>query len=150
MVFHWSFSDSKSPQVSWILFTILADLNNAVVWMVSTCPIISKSFNFFSFLARPRYLFFFLLSFNFTLWSAWTAKSTIRQVLFFSLTRSGSLAKISWSVCISKSQRTLCVSFSRKDSVLCIYHIFLWSNLNFLHNSQWISFPTQSCLVLLL
>ena len=40
------------------------------------------------------------------------------------------------------------VSFSTTDSVLCIYHLFLWSKLNFLHNSQWITLPTQSCLVL--
>ena len=37
---------------------------------------------FFNPLARTRYLAFFLLSFNFTLWSAGTEKSTIRQVLF--------------------------------------------------------------------
>ena len=42
MVFLWSLSDSKSPQVSRTFLCILADLNNAVVWMVSTCPIISK------------------------------------------------------------------------------------------------------------
>ena len=35
MVSHWILSDSKSPQVSKILLIILADLNNAVVWMVS-------------------------------------------------------------------------------------------------------------------
>ena len=34
------------------------------------------------------------------------------------------------------------------DSGLCIYHLFVCSNLNFLYNSQWIAFPTQSCLVL--
>ena len=39
MVFHWSLSDSKSPQFSRTLLSILADLNNAVVWMVSTCPL---------------------------------------------------------------------------------------------------------------
>ena len=43
MVFHWSLSDSKSPQVSRTLLSILADLNNAVVCMVSPCPLISKS-----------------------------------------------------------------------------------------------------------
>ena len=43
MVFHRSLSDSKSPQVSRALLSILADLNNAVVWMVSTRPFISKS-----------------------------------------------------------------------------------------------------------
>ena len=31
---------------------------------------------------------------------------------------------------------------------LCLYHLSVWSNFNFLHNSQWITFPTQSCLVL--
>ena len=35
MVFHWSLGDSKSHQVSRILLGILADLNNAVVWIVS-------------------------------------------------------------------------------------------------------------------
>ena len=34
MVFHWNMSDGKSPQVSWALLSILAFLNNAVVWMV--------------------------------------------------------------------------------------------------------------------
>ena len=112
MVFHWSLSDSKSPKISRTLLNVLDDLNNAVAWRVSTRPLISKSsspfinplvtvprppiiiginvtfmfhslFVFFSFLARSRYLSFFSLSFNFTLWSAGTAKSTILQVLFF-------------------------------------------------------------------
>ena len=43
MVFHWSLSDNKSHQVSRTLLSILADFNNAVVWMVSTRPLISKS-----------------------------------------------------------------------------------------------------------
>ena len=43
MVFHWSLSDSKSTQVSRNLLSILAVLNNAVVWMVSTRPPTSKS-----------------------------------------------------------------------------------------------------------
>ena len=42
MVFHWSLSDSKSPQVSRTLLSILAVLNNVVFWMVSTCPLTSK------------------------------------------------------------------------------------------------------------
>ena len=44
MVFHWSLSDSKSPHVSRTLLSILTDLNNAVVWIVSTRPFISNSF----------------------------------------------------------------------------------------------------------
>ena len=43
MVFHWSLSDSKSPQVSRTRLSILAVLSNAVVWIVSTRPPISKS-----------------------------------------------------------------------------------------------------------
>ena len=91
-----------------------------------------------------------LLSFNFTLWSAGTVNSTIRQVLsfFFIIIRSGRLAEISRSVCMSKSQRSLCVSFSRTDSGSYIYHLFVWSNFNFLYNSQWITLPTKSFLVL--
>ena len=48
MAFHWSLSDSKSPQVSRTLLRILAVLNNAVVWMVSTRPPTSKSFSPFN------------------------------------------------------------------------------------------------------
>ena len=65
-----------------------------------------------------------------------TAKSTIRHVIFFCWL---SLAEITWSGCVSKPQRTLCVSFSRTDSGLCIYHLFAWSNLNFLHSYLWIT-----------
>ena len=43
MVFHWSLSDSKSPQVPRTLLSILAVLNNALVWMVYTRPATSKS-----------------------------------------------------------------------------------------------------------
>ena len=40
MVFQWSLSERKSPQVFTILLNIL---NNAVVWMVWICPPISNS-----------------------------------------------------------------------------------------------------------
>ena len=90
-----------TPQVSRTLLSILGDLNNAVVWMVSTCLLISNSFSpfiklldiiprepitigitvtfmlhsFFTSLARSRYLFFCSLSFNFTLCAKkWTLK----------------------------------------------------------------------------
>ena len=84
MIFHWSLSDSKSPQVSRTLLSILAVLNNTVVWMVSTRLPTSKSsspfnnplitvpkapimigiivtfmfHNFFNSLAKSRYLSF--------------------------------------------------------------------------------------------
>ena len=104
----------------------------------------------FKFLCKIQVLIPFSHSFDFTLCLAGTAKSTILQVLIFSLIiiRSGRLAEIWWSVCISKSQRSLCVSFSKTNSGWCMYHLFVWSNFNFLHHSQWITLPTQSCLVL--
>ena len=184
MVFHWRLSDSKSPQVSRTLLSILAVFNNAVVWMVSTRSPTSKSsrpFNnplftvpkapitigiivtfmfhsFFNSLARSRYLSHFSHSFSFILWSAGTAKSTILQIFFFFffffffflliIIRSGLRAEIRWSVCISKSHRSLWESFSRTGSGLCIYHLLAWSNSIFLHISQLIALPTQSCLAL--
>ena len=47
MIFHWSPSDSNFPQVSRTLLSILADLNNAVVCMVSILSLISISPSFF-------------------------------------------------------------------------------------------------------
>ena len=109
MVFHWGLSDSKSPQVSRTLLSILAVFNNAVVWMVSTRSPTSKfsrPFNnpfvtvpkapiiidiivtfmfhrFFNSLARSKYLSLFSHSFSFILWSAGTVKSIILQIFFF-------------------------------------------------------------------
>ena len=176
MVFHWSLRDSKSPPVSRTLLSILAVLNNVLVWMVSTLPPTSKSsspfsnplvtvpkapitigiiatfmfHSFFNSLARSRYLSFFSYSFSFILWSAGIVSSIILQILFFLLIiiRSCLLAGVRWSVCMLKSHRSLCVSFSRTGAGLCIYHLLVWSNLNFLHISQWITLPTQSCLTL--
>ena len=49
---------------------------------------------------------------------------------------------------MSKSHRSLCVSFSRTCGGLCIYHLLVWSNFNFLQICQWITLQTRSCLVL--
>ena len=43
MVFHWSLNDTKSLKVTRTLLSIPAVLNNLVVWIVSTRPLISKS-----------------------------------------------------------------------------------------------------------
>ena len=113
MVSHWGLSDCKFPQVSRTFLSILADLNNAIIWVVSTRPVISKLSSpctnplmtvpttpitigiivtfmfhcFFNSLARLWYLFFFPRSFNFPMWSVRTSKSTILQIsiLFFLL-----------------------------------------------------------------
>ena len=60
----------------------------------------------------------------------------------------GHLAEIWSSVSMSTSHRSLCVLFSRAGAWLCMHHLFAWSNLNFLHISQCVTLPTQSCLVL--
>ena len=86
----------------------------------------------------------FLLFIIFTLWS--TGMTVLWFLLIF--TRFGVLIRIGWSVCISQFQRIVCISFSRTEPGLCIYYLVEWSNFNFLHNSQWITFPTQSFLVL--
>ena len=49
MVFNWILSDSKFLQVSRTLLGILAELNNVIVWMVSTRPLISKFSNPFDY-----------------------------------------------------------------------------------------------------
>ena len=94
-------------QVSRTLLSILAYLINVVVWIVS-CPLIPESSSrlwgwfrahqlqlvspslscsivvvFFNSLTRSKYLSLFSFSFNFTLWSAGTVKSTIWQVFFY-------------------------------------------------------------------
>ena len=114
-VFHWSLSKSKSPRVSRTLLNILADLSNAVVWMVSIRPLITKSSGpftnplvivpsapitigvtvtflfhsccFFRSLTMSKYLSlsFFFFFFFFSVLPAGTEKSTIRQVYFFFL-----------------------------------------------------------------
>ena len=183
-VFHnsiswWSFTKfwatASLLKFPWLL-NILADLNDAVVWMVvllfPSPPVpllilwwlyedyhiqwvwLSLSCSTVSFVplqGQGIFPFFFSVSFSSTMWSAGTANSTILQILFsfmLIIIRSWLLAKFRWSVCIPKSQRRLYASFSWTDAELCIYHLFVWSNLNFLHNSLWTTLSIQSYLVL--
>ena len=117
MVFHWGLSDSKSPQVSSTLLSLLAVLNNAADWMVSSRLVISKSSSpfinplvspslscsivfFLSPLARSRYLSLFSLSLRFSMCSAGRAQSSIRQVLiyyyYYSLIRAFHISVSRW------------------------------------------------------
>ena len=155
------------------LLSILADLNNAVVWMVSTHPpnsssrinprLCTKNTNYngitvtfmflrsFNSLARSRY-WSFLIFLNDTPWSAGTAKSIIRQVLSFFcgwlflwlvvwLTLGGPI--------VSQNPRGVCVSHSPGQILGCANTICSYGQISiFLHNFQWITLLTQSCLVL--
>ena len=53
---------------------------------------------------------------------------------FFVNTRFGFLEGI-----FSKSLKGLCVSFSKTDSGLCVFHLEVQTNCNLLHNSLWIT-----------
>ena len=156
MVFHWSLRDSKSPLVSRILLCILADFNNAVVWMVSTRPLISKFYcscnnplvtvpsanynwyhrqlhvhSFFNSLARSRYLSLFS-SLVLPCDEPECQSSLFGRFSFFFFfsffsflltdTKSSCLAKIRWSVFISKSQ-SICVSLSSGRLLTCAHTI---------------------------
>ena len=154
MVFHWSLSDSKSPQVSRIL------LNNAVVWMVSTRLPTSKSSSpfynplvtvpkapitigiivtcmFHSFFQFPNKVQVLILLFPFfQFYSVISRDSKVDNFansffFFFSFfffwffIRSGLLAEIKWSVYMSKSHN-LCVSFSRADAYYYYYYYYYY------------------------
>ena len=135
MVFHWSLSDSKSPQLFRTLLHVLTDPNNAVVRMVSTGPLISKSstpctnplmtvpsapitigitatvkfHSFFQFLSKVQVLislFAFLQYYSMVCRDTKVHNST-SCIFLLTITSSGHLAKIRSSVCKSKSLRSL-------------------------------------------
>ena len=174
MVFYWSLSDCKSPQVSRTLFSILAVLNNVVVWMVSLVRQLSSPpvprvilnllyrkhqsqlvyfspscSTIFNSLARSSYPSLYIFQFysvgsrnskvdnfaNFFLFFCW---------LLYGLVFWPRLGDLS----VHQSPIGVYESYSRTGTGLCIHHLFVWSNLNFLHISQLIPIPTQSCLIL--
>ena len=158
-------------EVSRTLLSILANLNNVNVVsahlpisnssspfiktlrIVMSTPItigINIAFMFHSFFvlwqSQSTCLFFHFLWFSLSGPQDGKVHYSTGSLFFLTITRCDLLAGIRWSVCISKSYRILCISFSRTDSGLCIYDLFIWSNFNFFHNSWWITF--MSCLVL--
>ena len=179
MVFHWTLSDCTSPQVSfysilvdlsnavvWMVLVLPMISSSSSTFSKPLGTVLSTPatidmvvtfmfYNVFSSLARSKYLSLFLFSLIFTQWSAGWQSSQFSRFSFFLLiiTRSGLLVGIRWSVCISKSKRILCILFTRTDgwtdSDLCMYYLLVWSNFNFLHNSQWITFFTLLLLLLL-
>ena len=87
-----------------------------------------------------------------TIWCTWIFRKCEYSFIdihpMSTIIKSALLAEIRWSACVWKSHRILCVIFTRTESALCIYNVVVCFNFTFLHNSQWISFPTQSFLVL--
>ena len=139
MVFHWSLSDSKSPQVSRTFLSILAGFTIAVVWMVSTCPPSLKSsspfnipsvtvsntpitigiiitFMFHSFFQFPikvcKLILFTFFQFYFVVSRDSKVGNFSCSLFFWLITlRSSLLAEIRWSVCMSKSYWSLLLLF---------------------------------------
>ena len=169
MIFHRCLSNSQSPQVPWTLLSILTNLKNALVWMVLISPLIPNLLSplskplgtilstvitiditvnlmflsFFRSLTKYKYTLF-SLSLILTLWLGGISKihymassHFLLVIIIFDL-----LTGIGWSICTSKSNRFLCISFSRTDSGLCIYHLIECLNFNFLYNFKYITFPT--------
>ena len=148
-------SDSKSPKVSWILISILANplfrwfysilyfssFSNPLFKRLGFIPIgitVILIFHWlFTFLARSKYLHLVVLSFTFNLWSARIAKSsssTASSLSFFFF------GPVFWqelrNLFVSKNPSEFLSSFSITDSGLCICYLVVWSNFNFLQIPQ--------------
>ena len=92
----------------------------------------SMFYFFFKFSSKVEVLILRFTFFQFySLVSRNSGVNNFANSLFFFVyyIRYGLLAEISCSVCMSKSNRSLCVSFSRTDTGLCMYHLFISSNL---------------------
>ena len=117
--------------------------------LITTGIIVTFMFHiFFQFSSKVEiFIFLFIFIQYYSVVSRKSKVDNFASSFLLIIIRSGLLAEIRCSVCTSKSHRSLCVLFSRTGAGLCIY-LLVWSNSNFLHISQWITLPTQSCLVL--
>ena len=150
------------------LRNILTDLINALVWMVSACLLISKSSSPFT---KPLGIVpsvpltigitvTFMLHIFLVLWQGlgtylsfhflfslvrWYSKVSFQQVLFFFFFYWESLGLVIWlrlgDLFVSQNPRKFCVSHSPGRILGCEYTTCL-------HNYQWITFRTQTSLVL--
>ena len=153
MVFHWSLDDNKSPQVSRTLLSILADLNNILVWMVSTCPLISNfsSLRINPLLTVPSTLITIDITVTFMLHRFLALKQSPGIYLsfcFFSVLLCGQPGRQCplfgrFSFCwlllglvvrprliepfLSQNPKEICAAFSWTDSRLYICNLFDWS-----------------------
>ena len=147
MIFHWSLSDSKSPQVSRTLLSILAVLTITVVCIVSIRPpnskfyspfnnplvtiqnapitigiIVTYMFHSFSVLNQGRgtYPSFPILSVLFCGQPGQKSRQFC-QISFLLIIK----CLVFWPRFGDPSVRVL---FTRTNAELCIYHLFVWSN----------------------
>ena len=111
-----------------------------VFWCFLDWVVLIFEFNFLLFLSLFLFFFFF---FTFSLSVGHIFQSQFPFVypgcrFFFYLinTKSGFLSGSEWSICISESQRILCLSFSKADSDWCIYSLSVGSSFNLLHISH--------------
>ena len=170
MVFHWSLSDSKSSHVSRTVLGIPTDLYSIVVSMVSARPLTSKSsstfqnllvtesiepiavvtFMFQSFFFQfPSKVEVFILLFTFFhFYSVFSRNNKVHNFaisLFFFFDYC-----MVWSSgrdLVIRLYLKIPVEFVRvilQDRCWVVY-LFV---LHFLHNSQWVTLPIQSCLEL--
>ena len=146
--FSWCLSDSKSPPVSRTLLSILTDLKN-VVWIDATRPFISNpaspstnslvtvpsvpitismtvTFMFHSFFSSPERPWYLSLFPFFQFYPVVSRNGKVfyqtGSLFLLTISRSGRLAEIRWSIFISKSHKSWCISFSRTDFGLCIFY----------------------------
>ena len=108
----WVFFNKQ--QLSKTLLDILADINGSLVsfseplgTVSSAPPTTGMFYSFFKLSGKIKIFVYFLFTFTFLQWSTGKAKSMRWKVLFFLLinTRFDILARIWWSICISKSHR---------------------------------------------
>ena len=135
----WSLNNSKRP---------------AVVWMVSISPIIYKSSSpfiipFVSVLSVPITIG---ITVNFMFRRFCSSPASSKYLFLFAFFQFypviSRIGKVHYSTGSLSSYLKIPDNFMRLIFLvhygLCIYHLFEWSNLNYLHNSQWITFP-PSC-----
>ena len=145
----------KTVRLRETFLNIMADLDNAVVWMVSIRLLISKSSclctnplvtatnppiingipvtsTFFIYLARSSSLSFYSLFFKFSSTVSLDTKihNSARSLFLLIIFRSVRLPEIRWSVFISESQRSLCVLFagSNINIIIIIIIIEIWTS----------------------
>ena len=161
MVFHWSLNDSKFHQVSTTLLSILGDLNRAIVWMISIRPPIFNSSSplWGLFQVHQLKLVLPLLSCFMAFLVLWHDPCICRSfhfLLFLLCDSQGRqsplysryfLLIIIWPGHPFASQNPREYYEFLSPRRILVY-LVVWLHLNFLYNSQWITLPTQSFLVL--